>query len=167
MQSQKQPDWRGSSTRFRSSSQIVSESMNTLLQNQLQNRPTHMCETLSPAGSVECRFLTSALSHWRTFIGALTSSESGEKRVRSSGESGGGPATRQAVSLGTAVGIILIATCQECKRRNVLSTTLSIEQLSALSLKNSVPSQPGAIFISWRLEIGNTFRAGKWGMSEL
>lgn len=66
-----------------------------------------------------------------------------------------------------ASGLTLIATCRECERHNKLSTTLLNDVLERLSLKSLAPSRPAAIFISWRLEIGNTYQGGTWGMSTL
>jgi hypothetical protein len=167
MTSQKPNDWRGNSQRFRSTSLQDQESMQQLLESVMRAQPTRMCEMLSENGSVECRFLSSALSHWQMFIGDQISKQGDGKRGEYTNESFDAPATKQLVSRGMASGIILIATCQECKRHRKLSTTLLKEQMDALSLRNLAPSQPAAIFISWRLEIGNTFQAGRWGMSLL
>lgn len=157
--SQKLRDWRGSTTRFLEGNDLVetplSESIPEMMKTISPDSVSRLCENHYPDGSVKCRFLTSALSRWRMFIPDHVSRNFGAKNV-------GMAALKTGVNRGQAIGVLLIATCQECKRRKKLSITLSTESLPALSSKNLVLSPPEGIFISWRMEISNSFKSGGW-----
>lgn len=157
--SQNLRDWRGNTTRFLEGQDLVetplSESIPKMMQTISPDSVSRLCENHYPNGSVKCRFLSSALSRWRMFIPDHVSRNFGAKNVGTS-------ALKTGVNRGQAIGVQLIATCRECKRRKKLSITLSIELMPALSLKNLALSHPDAIFISWRMEISNSYKTGGW-----
>jgi len=152
MTSEKRSDWRGSSNRFPEGKYLV-DPMRELIKQSWK-----FCEESSESGSVECRFLSSALLRWRTYIPNLVVGIFEESRKSTD-------FLKTGVALGQMIGVKITAGCQECGRHKKLSTTLSIEFMAALLSKNLVLSPPEGTFISWRLEIGNTFQGGQWEMS--
>jgi len=142
-------DWRGNSNRFPEGKYLI-DPVASLLKARYK-----FCEMPTQNGSVECRFLTSALSRWHLFIPGLV-----EERLRE--RAGSMDSLKTGVDLGMAIGVMLTAGCQECGRHSRLSTTLSKELIEALSWKSLVLSPPEGTFILWRLEIGNRYRPGRW-----
>lgn len=144
-------DWRGSSTRHLEGSALVSHTPASLIKDLAP-----WCVIVSENGSAQCRFLSLALSHWRTFIptDALKSSERFGSSVLKTG-----------VNRGQAFAVRLTAGCRECKQHKKLSATLPTEWMQGLLSRSLVLSPPAATFISWRLEISNSYAHGLWERS--
>ena len=140
----------GKSNRFPEGKYLIDTNATLIRQNY------RFCETNSLSGSDRCQFLSSARSRWQTFIPNLAD----EMRKVNAEDSA---ALKTGVSLGLLTGVKIIAGCQECGRHITLSTTLSIELIEALLWRNLVLKHPEGIFITWRLEIGNSYQRGLWG----
>lgn len=143
-------DWRGSTTRFLEAEDYVPEVTSLKM---LQKQFAPVCEKRLENGLKECLYLSSARLLWETYIPTLA-------RKRGGKSASDGLVSKTGVNRGLAVGVVLTAGCRECKQRLKRSTNLFPEQLDALLSRSLVLSPPAAIFISWRLEIGNTYQAG-------
>lgn len=148
---EKQSDWRGNSIRFPEGKYLVDELR------EWQKAHLKFCEIVSENGLEECAFLSSALSHWRMFTPNLA----GDLQRMNKGNM---VSLQTGVDQGLAIGVKIIAGCQECGRHSSLSMTLWTELMPALLSKSLVLNPPVGTFITWRLEIGNTFQHGQWGM---
>jgi len=146
----KHSDWRGSSTKFPEGKYLVDP------MTEIRDRSSKLCEIVSQSGSVRCRFLSSALLQWQTFIHRVV-------EVRGSVKGMNLDSLKTGVAQGHLIGVKIIAGCQECKRHSTLSMTLLTEWLTGLLWKNLGLRLPAATFILWRLEIGNTYQSGQWG----
>lgn len=151
--SQNLRDWRGNTTRFLEGENLVDQVREVTKAMQ----STKLCELSSKDGSVKCRFLISARSQWLTSILPLVESSIEANKDATVG-------VKIGVSQGMAIGVTWIATCQECKRRTVQSTTLLVDLIPLLSLKSLALKPPECTFITWRLEIGNTYKTGNLAM---
>lgn len=155
--SQRLSDWRGSSTRFLEAEETISNGYAVTAT--LMRQVASACEKRLPDGSVKCRFLSLARLHWQTFIPkpAGKSSSANARGTRSYAKTG--------VDLGKAFGVRLTAGCRECRRHVKLSTTLPSDLIGQLSWKSLELKPPVATFISWRVEVSNSYQAGSWDLS--